>query len=88
MSASFWIWVALVLSSSVALVLAVVLAVQVVRHADDLPMRQRIGAAVLPPWAVFESLKRGRWVVAGLFMVSVITYVALQVAAVIADLPA
>lgn len=88
MTAAFWIWVALVLSSTVAIVLAVVLAVNVLRHADDLPVGQRIAAAVLPPWACFEALRRGRWVAAGIFMTSVITYVALQVVAAVADPPA
>lgn len=88
MTATFWIWVALVLSSTVAIVLAVVLGVQVLRSADDLPRGRRVAAAVLPPWAAFEALKRGRWFAAGLFMVSVITYVALQVVTAVADLPA
>lgn len=88
MTAASWLWVALVLSSTAAIVLAVVMAVQVLRGADDLPLRQRIAVAVLPPWAAFESLRRGRWVAAGLFMVSVVTYVTLQVVTAVADLPA
>ena len=87
MTAATWIWLALVLSSTLAVTLAVVLAVQVLRHADDMPTGQRIAAALLPPWAVFEALRRGRWVVAGGFMIAVITYVVLQLVAV-AGLPA
>ena len=84
MTAAFGLWVALVISSTLAVVLAVVLAIQVLRHADDLSTGHRIAAALLPPWAVFEALRRGHWITPGIFMVSVITYVVLQLVAAVA----
>lgn len=81
MSAALSLFVGLVLSSAVALVVAVVLAVEVLRHDRDLPWPKRLGVALVAPWAAVRSARRGRRAAPGLFAFAALTYVALWVVA-------
>lgn len=88
MTAALWLLLALVLSSTAALVVGVVLTQQVLRHDDDQPWSRRIAVALLWPWAAFEGMRRGRVVAPALFVVFTLTYAALQLAAAVADFSA
>lgn len=80
MSAAIAIWLGLVVSSTIALVTAVVLAVRVVRLREG-SLVQRLGVALVPPWAALVVLRGGRIVAPSLFALAVGSYLVLQIAA-------
>ncbi|HEY8429250.1 MAG TPA: hypothetical protein VIL20_12775 [Sandaracinaceae bacterium] len=80
MSAPIVVFSGLVLTSTLALVLAVVLAVDVLRKSES-PLPRRIGVALVPPWAALDAARRGHRVLAGLFALAIVVYGALWIAA-------
>ncbi len=81
MHARLWVWLFLVLSFAVMLVVTVMLALHVVRRVQT-RFGQRVLMALLPPWAAFESFRRGTsHVLPVLWAASVLVYLALRAVA-------
>ena len=81
MTTPIGVWLGLVGCSALAVVLAVVLAVQVLRHDRDLSWPRRIVAAVVTPWAAIESVRHRRYLAAALFALVAVAYGVLQLVA-------
>lgn len=71
---------ALVLASTVAIVLAVVVAYWTLRHVPE-PWPRRLAMATLVPWGALEAWRRGHRALALSFAVALLAYVVLRVSA-------